>query len=159
MNEPLTYSVMDSPLGPLTLIRSPKGLKAIRFPDEPGPPKGATITDSDPAQDQLREYFAGKRQTFDLVIDMGGTAFQREVWTALMDIPYGQTRCYSELASTLGRPKSSRAVGAANGKNPIPVVVPCHRVVGKNGTLTGYAGGLALKEVLLNLEGVTGLKR
>lgn len=104
------------------------------------------------AIDELSRYFAGERITFSCPLDMHGTPFQIVVWRALLDIPYGETRSYGELASVLGRPTASRAVGAANGANPIAIIVPCHRVIGSNGLLTGYGGGLAAKEWLLKLE-------
>ena len=101
---------------------------------------------------QLDEYFAGQRNDFDLAVDPAGTPFQRDVWQALRTIPYGMTTNYGTLAQHLGKPKASRAVGAANGRNPISIVIPCHRVIGANGDLTGYAGGMARKESLLKLE-------
>ena len=101
---------------------------------------------------QLGEYFDGTRKVFDLPLQPRGTAFQQRVWRALCDIPYGQTRSYTHLAAQIGRPKACRAVGMANHKNPIPILIPCHRVVGADGSLTGYAGGLAMKKALLDLE-------
>jgi methylated-DNA-[protein]-cysteine S-methyltransferase len=106
------------------------------------------------AASQLQEYLSGARRHFDLELDLRGTPFQRRVWTQLQEIPYGSTRSYGQVAARIGRPRSSRAVGAANGCNPVPVVVPCHRVIGGNGTMVGYAGGLELKRRLLELEGV-----
>jgi methylated-DNA-[protein]-cysteine S-methyltransferase len=105
------------------------------------------------AERQLREYFAGRRQSFDLELDLTGTAFQRAVWTALLTIPFGQTRSYGDIARQVGRPSASRAVGAANGQNPVAIVAPCHRVIGSTGALTGFGGGLDVKERLLRLEG------
>lgn len=102
---------------------------------------------------QLAEYFGGERRAFDLPLDPQGTAFQREVWDALTAIPYGETRTYGALAEAIGRPGSARAVGAANGQNPISIIIPCHRVIGSTGSLTGYAGGIDIKRRLLNLEG------
>jgi methylated-DNA-[protein]-cysteine S-methyltransferase len=102
---------------------------------------------------QIREYFAGQRKSFDFPLDMQGTEFQKQVWRALTQIPYGSTRSYSEIADAINRPKAVRAVGTANSVNPISLVVPCHRVIGKNSTLTGFRGGLAMKETLLQLEG------
>ncbi|MFD0958907.1 methylated-DNA--[protein]-cysteine S-methyltransferase [Paenibacillus chungangensis] len=102
---------------------------------------------------QLQEYFSGQRTQFDLPLDLQGTAFQREVWHALTAIPYGETRSYSAMAAVIGKPAAVRAVGAANGANPVPVIVPCHRVIGKNNGLTGFRGGLQMKEDLLRLEG------
>ena len=112
----------------------------------------------DAAEAQLREYFAGTRRTFDLPLAPRGTAFQQRVWAALRAIPYGETRTYGELAAAIGSPSASRAVGMANHHNPIPIVIPCHRVIGANGTLTGYTGGLEIKRKLLALEGITILK-
>lgn len=103
---------------------------------------------------QLQEYFAGARSTFDLPFDMRGTAFQKQVWEQLLAIPYGETRSYGDIARRLGKPAANRAVGAANGRNPLSIVVPCHRVIGASGTLTGFAGGLDAKRVLLELEGI-----
>jgi methylated-DNA-[protein]-cysteine S-methyltransferase len=105
------------------------------------------------AQAQLEEYFAGRRTEFDLPLDLVGTAFQQRAWLALTEIPYGETRTYAEQASRLGLPHGARAVGGANARNPLPVVVPCHRLVGASGSLTGYAGGIGRKEQLLRLEG------
>jgi len=107
-----------------------------------------------PALNQLREYFAGERRSFDIPVHMEGTEFQKRVWVALLAIPFGQTISYSELARRVGSPKAVRAVGRANGANPIAVIVPCHRVIGSNGSLTGYAGGMERKRELLMLEGV-----
>ncbi|MGV8905309.1 MAG: methylated-DNA--[protein]-cysteine S-methyltransferase [Acetobacterium sp.] len=105
------------------------------------------------AAEQLKEYLAGNRQTFDLPLDPKGTEFQRSVWQALLDIPYGEIRSYKEIAEAIGNPKACRAVGMANNKNPISIVIPCHRVIGADGSLVGYGGGIALKEKLLKLEG------
>ncbi|WP_395338546.1 methylated-DNA--[protein]-cysteine S-methyltransferase [Ningiella sp. W23] len=104
------------------------------------------------AKQQLQEYFAGKRQHFDFPLDASGTAFQKQVWAALMDVPFGHTASYLDIATAIGKPKACRAVGAANGKNPIAIVVPCHRIIGTNGKLTGYAGGMSRKAFLLDLE-------
>ena len=101
---------------------------------------------------QLRDYFSGRRRSFDLPLDPQGTEFQRRVWKALSEIPYGETRSYRDIAAAVGLPRAVRAVGAANGRNPLPVVVPCHRVIGVDGKLVGYAGGLRLKKLLLELE-------
>ncbi len=106
------------------------------------------------AGEQLKEYFRGKRREFDLPLRPEGTAFQRRVWAVLAEIPYGQTVTYKDIAEKLGEPSACRAVGAANGKNPISIFLPCHRVIGSNGKLTGYAGGLPAKELLLKLEGI-----
>lgn len=145
---------IDSPLGPLQLVSDGGELWAIHFPDQHN---GAPDTPDDPvlqgARHQLQQYFAGSRRQFELPLAPRGTAFQRQVWQALQHIPYGELRSYRDIALALGRPTASRAVGAANGRNPLPIVVPCHRVIGSNGQLTGYAGGLDLKHFLLGLEG------
>lgn len=103
---------------------------------------------------ELNEYFSGPRRAFSIPLDLHGTPFQVAVWRALIDIPYGETRCYQDIAMAVGRPKAVRAVGMANGANPVPIVVPCHRVIGKNGSLTGYSGGLDIKTLLLQREGL-----
>lgn len=144
---------MPSPCGLIQICASDRGITAIRFVDE-------QITTENPssvtalAGQQLQEYFASTRSEFSLPLAAEGTAFQREVWTALTAIPYGETRTYGDIARTINNPKAVRAVGLANGKNPLSIVVPCHRVIGANGTLTGYAGGLTRKATLLKLEGV-----
>jgi methylated-DNA-[protein]-cysteine S-methyltransferase len=104
------------------------------------------------AEQQLGEYFAGARKSFDLPLDFAGTPFQKKVWSELLNIPFGQTRTYGQIANAIGKPRAFRAVGAANGKNPISIVAPCHRVIGKDGSLTGFAGGLEAKERLLGIE-------
>lgn len=151
------YRYHDSPLGRLLLAGDEQGLQLLHMdPAAPGqlaPGWQQADGQLDEAVRQLDEYFAGRRQRFALRLAPQGTAFQREVWAALLEIPYGRTTCYAELARRIGRPKAMRAVGAANGANPIAVIVPCHRVIGRDGSLTGYAGGLARKELLLRLEG------
>jgi methylated-DNA-[protein]-cysteine S-methyltransferase len=125
---------------------------SIKFGDSV--PKGA-VTDASANQEtlaQLKEYFQGERTQFDLPLDIEGTAFQKAVWSELLRIPYGETRCYSDIARAIGRPGAARAVGMANHDNPIAVVIPCHRVVGRDGSLTGYAGGVHLKAQLLSIE-------
>ncbi len=109
-----------------------------------------------PYSQQIIEYFGGKRKKFNFSLDLKGTPFQRQVWEALWEIPFGQTQSYSAIAKRIGRPTAVRAVGAANGENPLPIVIPCHRVIGKNGTLTGYRGGIDIKKDLLQLEGLVG---
>jgi methylated-DNA-[protein]-cysteine S-methyltransferase len=149
-----------SPVGPLKLVASRKGLAAILWPDD-DPRRvrlGPLVEDPDhpvlvETERQLAAYFAGKRRTFTVPLDFNGTAFQKSVWTALLTIPFGETRSYGEIARQIGRPTASRAVGAANGKNPISIIAPCHRVIGSTGELTGFAGGLATKAHLLRLEG------
>jgi methylated-DNA-[protein]-cysteine S-methyltransferase len=150
---------IDSPLGPLKLVASDRGLAAILWKDEN--PRRALLRDLVEEPDhpvlveterQLHAYFAGRLQRFNLPLDFKGTAFQKSVWQALLTIPFGETRSYREIARQIGRPTAVRAVGAANGRNPISIVAPCHRVIGSNGDLTGYAGGLAAKHHLLGLE-------
>ncbi len=157
MTTTVSYRLVDTPVGTLHLAATAAGLTHVVYPakDHGGPagdgsPEAVAILDR--TEIQLREFFAGQRQAFDLPLAPKGTDFQRAVWTALATIPFGETRCYGELATAIGRPGSARAVGAANGANPISVIVPCHRVIGANGKLTGYAGGLAAKQVLLALE-------
>lgn len=155
----LKFTEMDSPVGTLKLVASDKGVVAILWPgDDPRRvPLGAMTEDRDDtiltrAATQLGEYFAGKRRAFDLPLDFRGTDFQRSVWAALLTIPAGETRSYGQIARQVGRPTAFRAVGAANGRNPISIVAPCHRVIGSNGALTGFAGGLEAKKLLLDLE-------
>lgn len=151
------YTIAPSPLGEMTLQANDEGILGIWFttqttrPDDLGqehanhPVLGLALT-------QLNEYFSGKRTQFNLPIAAKGTAFQMQVWQALTTIPYGETWSYQELANAIGNPKAVRAVGLANGKNPVSIVVPCHRVIGKNGKLTGYAGGIERKRWLLEKE-------
>lgn len=152
------YRHIDSPVGRLTLVASDRHLVAIAWQDEAdaAPFDAAPETAPHPVLDetarQLRAYFVGERRTFDLPLDFRGTAFQRQVWQALLTIPFGETRSYRDIAVQLGRPSATRAVGAANGRNPIPIVAPCHRVIGANGSLTGFGGGLENKAFLLDLE-------
>jgi methylated-DNA-[protein]-cysteine S-methyltransferase len=155
----LFNALCDSPVGPLTLVASDTGLAAVLWPNDdplrvrlgPATPHGEHPILIDTAR-QLGEYFAGIRTRFDLPLDWRGTAFQKQVWSALLAIPYGETRSYGALARTIGRPAASRAVGAANGRNPLSIIAPCHRVVGHAGHLTGFAGGLTAKAMLLALE-------
>lgn len=128
-------------------------LTALTFGAPASSPAGPAASRAAAVETQLGEYFAGKRQTFDLDLNLRGTEFQLAVWNELLRIPYGDTITYAELARRIGRPSAIRAVGAANGANPIPVIVPCHRVIGSNGTLTGYGGGIERKQWLLALEG------
>ncbi len=150
---------MDSPVGRLKLVASEMGLVAILWENESPRrvPLGEMVEEEGrevlvETERQLAEYFAGKRQSFELPLEMRGTLFQKSVWEALLSIPFGETRSYQELANQLGNPWASRAVGAANGRNPISIVVPCHRVIGASGKLTGFAGGLESKARLLELE-------
>ncbi len=153
------YKMMASPVGELTLVASDKGLAAILWEnDKPGRVKLGPMSEDKnhpvlvETERQLSDYFAGKRQSFSLDLDFQGTEFQKKVWAALLTIPFGQTQNYGQIAAQIGNPKAVRAVGAANGKNPISIVAPCHRVIGANGTLTGFAGGLEAKECLLSIE-------
>jgi len=152
---------MPSPVGELMLVAGDAGLSAIIWEsDEFQRAHIRRIAAMTPhpvlldAEGQLDEYFAGERRAFDLPLDFVGTAFQCRVWAALLTIPYGETRSYGQIAAQIGHPKAVRAVGAANGRNPLSIVAPCHRVIGADGTLTGFGGGLAAKAVLLRLEGV-----
>jgi methylated-DNA-[protein]-cysteine S-methyltransferase len=155
------YKTMKTPVGELKLVASDLGLAAVLWEDDD--PKRVRLAPfvedkNHPVlldtERQLTDYFAGKLKKFSLKFDPVGTAFQKEVWNALSTIPFGQTRSYAQIATQVGRPKAVRAVGAANGKNPISIIVPCHRVIGSNGKLTGFAGGLEVKEQLLKLESV-----
>jgi methylated-DNA-[protein]-cysteine S-methyltransferase len=151
------YTQIESPIGPLILAGDATGLREILFVNgrhsaKPDPSWQKDSTLLQPAIDQLHAYFAGDLETFDLKLAPEGTPFQLSVWRNLSDIPFGETISYGELARRIGNPKASRAVGLANGSNPIPIVIPCHRVIGSNGKLTGYGGGLPIKEKLLALE-------
>ena len=149
-----TYTTtIDSPVGPLLLTSDGTSLTRLLFDAEPDPVWSTEPCEVlDRAVNQLREYFAGERTDFDLPLDPAGTPFQKATWMALRDIPYAQTINYGQLAGRVGNPNASRAVGLANGRNPISIVVPCHRVIGANGSLTGYGGGLDRKRLLLDLE-------
>jgi len=146
---------IDTPIGPLYAALDADGrLSALSFHgDEAASVSALNPADVQPLLDQLHEYFSGKRTAFALELAPRGTPFQREVWNALLDIPYGDTISYAELARRIGKPNAVRAVGAANGANPIPLIIPCHRVIGSNGTLTGYGGGIERKQWLLAHEG------
>ena len=150
---------VDSPVGQLFLAADDEGLRAIEFRDNRHPVKrDGDWCEGDnavlrKAAKQLGEYFAGKRRDFDLPLSPHGTDFQRGVWQTLATIPYGETISYAQLAQRVGKPSASRAVGAANGRNPLPIVLPCHRVIGADGSLTGFGGGLPTKQYLLKLEG------
>ncbi len=155
----ITTAHIDSPVGPLLLACDDAGLALVEFaaPRHPARRDADWRHGSHPlierARVQLDEYFAGTRQAFDLPLAPRGTPFQVQVWKSLASIPYGQTLTYSQLAQRVGRPKAMRAVGAANGRNPLPIVLPCHRVIGADGSLTGFGGGLPTKQFLLALEG------
>ena len=155
--ERLRYSVWQSPIGPLTMVASERGLLKLEF----GERRPLTKANIECAEDeacfdlhrrQLQEYFAGERREFDCLLDLRGTDFQLRCWRALLKIPYGETRTYAEQARVVGQPQAFRAVGMANGDNPIAIVVPCHRVINTGGKLGGYGGGLDLKRRLLDLE-------
>ena len=155
----LVYRWMDSPVGRLKLVATSDGLAAILWETDGTDRVRLGVADESPGhpllsevERQLTEYFAGQRTTFDLPLDCGGTPFQQSVWNALRSIPFGETRSYTEIASQIGRPRAVRAAGAANGRNPIAIVTPCHRVIGAGGQLTGFAGGLEAKAYLLSLE-------
>ncbi|WP_151837617.1 methylated-DNA--[protein]-cysteine S-methyltransferase [Acinetobacter ursingii] len=155
----LSYCYMASPVGQLKLVANEQALVAILWDNEN--PKRVRLAEliedvSHPillnTQQQLIEYFSGQRKVFDIPIDFEGTDFQKKVWSALLTIPYGEIRSYKQIAQQLGNEKAVRAVGAANGKNPISIIAPCHRVIGAGGALVGFAGGLDKKEILLRLE-------
>ena len=149
----LTTTTMTSPIGPLRLYADADQLVGLYMRDQPVPAATEQRTELLVcAVAQLAEYFAGKRRVFDLPLAPRGTEFQEQVWRALLDIPFGETRSYGEQARSIGRPAASRAVGAANGRNPISIIVPCHRVIGTNGALTGYGGGMPAKRWLLEHE-------
>ena len=152
----LHFRTVDSPVGPLTLAGKGRCLMQLWMVDQTHEPSySGWERDEDvfsDAVDQLESYFAGERREFDLELDLVGTNFQRRVWEALLTIPYGETRSYGQIAEQIGSPGAFRAVGLANGHNPIGIIVPCHRVIGANGSLTGYGGGLERKSILLELE-------
>lgn len=154
----MTHRIVDSPLGPLALVVAEDGaLSGVYFADQAHRPDQASFGDldeaaADDAARQLDEYFAGRRTSFELDLAPRGTHFQRQVWDALQHVEYGRTVTYGELAVSLGSPKASRAVGLAVGRNPISIIIGCHRVVAANGALTGYAGGVDRKQFLLDLE-------
>jgi methylated-DNA-[protein]-cysteine S-methyltransferase len=154
------YKAMKSPVGELKLVASDKGLAAILWEkDDPDSVGLAPVAEGKnypvllEAERQLNDYFSGKRKSFSLDLDFQGTEFQKKVWAALLTIPFGETRSYGQIAKQIKSPKAVRAVGAANGKNPIPIIAPCHRVIGSTGKLVGFGGGLENKARLLTLEG------
>ena len=156
--EPLRYHVMGSPIGDLLLGGDAEALHVVHFQGGVRPMKTPKewVPDPRPFREtvrQLQAYFAGKLQEFDLPLSPSGTDFQLKVWRTLQTIPYGETWSYGKLARRIQRPDAPRAVGAANGQNPIPVIIPCHRVIGADGSLTGFGGGLPIKQKLLALEG------
>lgn len=152
------FSALASPIGPLALLASTRGLTEIRFANH----SQARVTTRDKRNEyidtaikQLKEYFAGNRQVFDLTLDEGGTDFQRSVWAQLRAIPFGETASYGAIAKAINNPKAARAVGMANNRNPMPIITPCHRVIGSDGSLTGFGGGLDVKRWLLDHERAT----
>ncbi|NLE52446.1 MAG: methylated-DNA--[protein]-cysteine S-methyltransferase [Chloroflexi bacterium] len=149
-----TYTcTLETPIGALQIAGTEAGISAITFLDNPAPASESIPPDLAECARQLEEYFAGTRKEFTFELLPQGTPFERRVWAHLLDIPFGETRTYMQIAEALGDPKSIRAVGRANGRNPIAIVVPCHRVIGSNGDLVGYGGGLWRKEWLLSHEG------
>ena len=160
----LVCKTIESPVGKLKLVTSDRGLAAVLWDDDRphrvrlGEPILELTSEHEPhpvlvqTERQLNEYFAGKRKEFSVPLDIRGTPFQKHVWEALLAIPFGETRSYGQLAKKLGNPRATRAVGAANGRNPISIIVPCHRVIGSSGRLTGFGGGLETKALLLRLE-------
>ena len=153
----MPHATVPTPLGPLLLVSDGEALTAATFDGTP-PPDGLEAPDAvlEAARGQLEAYFAGEPVAFDVPVRAGGTPFQERVWAALRAIPHGRTASYGELARRIGEPGGAQAVGAANGQNPVAVIVPCHRVVGADGSLTGYAGGLGRKRALLDLESPQG---
>lgn len=155
-----TYHDFQTPIGTLRLVGAEDAIDRIELPNRAAEPPNPAWVVSDgtlpaalaEAKRQIEEYFAGVRREFDLPLALEGTEFQRRVWAELRRIPFGETISYGELAARIGKPTASRAVGAANGRNPAPVVVPCHRVIGSDGRLTGFGGGLPTKQALLDLE-------
>lgn len=156
---PLSSLILSSPVGDLRLVASDTGLVAVLWPDDD--PRRVRLGEQRDGQDdpvllaaagQIEAYFAGTLRIFDLPLDMRGTAFQQTVWAALLTIPFGETRSYGDIARAIGQPTASRAVGAANGRNPLSIIAPCHRVVGGSGALTGFAGGIETKRWLLDFE-------
>lgn len=157
------YKTMASPVGTLKLVATDAGLAAILWEDDDPNRVRLGPMSEDPrhpvllqAEGQLGDYFAGRLKQFTVMLDFKGTAFQKKVWRALLTIPFGETRSYGEIARQIGSPRAVRAVGAANGKNPISIIAPCHRVIGANGKLTGFAAGLEVKAQLLRIESARG---
>lgn len=158
----MTFTIIDSPIGSLTLVRGDWGIRGLFMPDHRPAPDESTFGERDDdafddATQQLGEYWAGERRAFELALDPAGSVFQQRVWQALRSIPYGETRTYGWIAAALGQPTAVRAVGLANSRNPLSILVPCHRVVGATGKLVGYAGGVERKRFLLDHERGAGL--
>ena len=153
----IVFRTLDSPVGVVTVAGDGTTVTNLRMTDQTHEPAGRHGWRHEPtafpeAAAQLQEYFAGERATFDVPLRLEGPAFRRQVWEALLEIPYGETASYGQIADRIGKPGAARAVGVANGHNPIAIIVPCHRVIGANGSLTGYGGGLHRKQILLDLE-------
>lgn len=151
------YSYVESPVGDILLVADDEGLRSVNFPTAKRPvhPDPDWVRDDHKladAREQFTAYFRGERKEFDLKLVLDGTPFQQDVLRALQQIPYGETRSYADIARMVGRPKAVRAVGGANGRNPLSIVIPCHRVIGSSGKLTGFGGGLKVKQTLLDLE-------
>jgi methylated-DNA-[protein]-cysteine S-methyltransferase len=160
-NSGIHWTIYESPIGPLTLIRGPRGLTRLDFPGRTRVPDEAAKRPMPEVAEQLEAYFSGERRTFELELDLRGTALQMAIWRELLEIPYGEVRSYGEQAARIDPSlfrtdvepwQRARVVGAANGRNPIPIIVPCHRVIGADGSLTGYGGGLQRKRTLLDHE-------
>ena len=147
------FTILETPIGPLTVARNDRAITEIHFGERARDEWRRDDFAFEDAASQLAEYFEGKRREFDLPLAPSGTPFQLSVWEVLRTIPYGATRSYLDVANAIGKPAACRAVGAANGANPLPIVVPCHRVIGANGSLTGFGGGIDVKRRLLALEG------
>ncbi|MGZ4735555.1 MAG: methylated-DNA--[protein]-cysteine S-methyltransferase [Acidimicrobiia bacterium] len=153
----IRYRIIESPVGFITIAGDDDAITGVRMEDQAHPPAGHEDWEPDdgafqPVADQLDAYFAGELTEFDVTLRLEGTEFQRKVWSGLLEIPYGETISYGELARRIGQPNAPRAVGLANGRNPVGIIVPCHRVIGSDGSLTGYGGGLDRKRALLDLE-------
>ncbi|MBX9677727.1 MAG: methylated-DNA--[protein]-cysteine S-methyltransferase [Gemmataceae bacterium] len=158
----MRYMTIPSPIGTLMLVGDETALKQIRFGREAETVPADWVRDDEAlreARRQLEEYFRGERTEFDLPLAPEGTVFQKRVWQALLAVEYGASACYQEIAHALGNPTGARAVGLANSRNPLPIVIPCHRIIGKSGTLVGYAGGLEIKKFLLAHEGIGSRER
>ncbi len=157
IGERRTYTMVGSPVGPLTLVAADGILTGLYMYSQRHRPRQESFGEPDATPfgevaEQLEDYFAGRRTEFDLPVSLAGTPFQRRVWAALREIPFGETLSYGQLADRIGQPTAARAVGLANGRNPIGIIVPCHRVVGSSGSLTGYGGGVERKQYLLDFE-------
>jgi len=157
----MNFQYLETPIGTLRLVSNGAALVKIEFAGQHSADGGHATSDAVLAAcaAQLTDYFAAQRRHFELPLAAQGTPFQQSVWAALANIPYGELRSYRDIARTIGNPAAVRAVGAANGRNPLPIVVPCHRVIGSNGSLTGFAGGLETKKFLLQMEGAPGAAR